>query len=150
MPRDLGSYGYLHFKSNNHQVQSVRKGFPLSTLTLDESIIVHGNHTIPRRPHNGLRMEESDSKNGSSSFFVWFAFSRGTKRSKKMGTFRRSSQHYQPSKTSQVCHTTSSTSIRKKDTFMNKQSSSLSKSEVLWHLSAHSDLIIILPPILRP
>src|SRR5215831_16089668 len=93
MPRDLGSYGSLHFKSNNHQVQSVRNGFPLSTLTLDESIIVLGNHTIPRGPHNGLRMEESDSKNGSFSFFVWFGVLGRTKPSKKLVTFHRSSQH---------------------------------------------------------
>jgi len=63
-------------------------------------------------------------------------FSGGTKRSKKMGTFHGSSQHYQLSRTSQACQTTSSTSSRKKETLLNKRSSSLSQSEVLQALVA--------------
>ena len=79
------------------------------------------------------RLEDGriDAKHGSSSFFVWLGFSGGTKRSKKMGTFIWSSQHYQLSRTSQACQTTSSTSIRTKETFLNEQSSPLSHSEVL-------------------
>src|SRR5215831_574586 len=56
----LSPYDYLHFISNNHQVQFVRIGFPLSTFTSDESIIMHSNQRIPHGPHKGLRMEESE------------------------------------------------------------------------------------------
>ena len=152
MSLHLGSYGYSLFKSNNHQAQSVRNGIPLSTFTLDETIRMHGNQTLPHGPHNGLRMEESECwipcMHHLHSSYGWDFREERNDRT-RWGPFIElvntiNSQELVKDAKQHPPHR-----LQRKKHFWTSNPPLFRNSKFYRHWSDHSSFVIILPPILR-